>query len=95
MITSMPRFYFTYGIEGEPFFGGWTEVEAPTILAASFAFRAFHSDETDRLQNCPSVYEEEQFKRTTMYKYGNFGQRCHETITLNRELHREKENGEE
>lgn len=25
----MAKFYFTYGTDGQPFFGGWTEVEAP------------------------------------------------------------------
>ena len=27
----MPNFYFTYGTEGQPFFGGWTEVDAPSL----------------------------------------------------------------
>lgn len=26
----MPKFYFTYGTDGQPFVGGWTEVEART-----------------------------------------------------------------
>ena len=26
------KFYFTYGTDGQPFVGGWTEVEAPTEL---------------------------------------------------------------
>ena len=25
----MPKFYFTYGVEGQPFYGGWTEITAP------------------------------------------------------------------
>ena len=24
----MAKFYFTYGLEGQPFVGGWTEIEA-------------------------------------------------------------------
>ncbi len=83
----MPKFYFTYGSEGQPFFGGWTEVEAPDRRTACAAFRAFHPDKTEGLLNCCSVYEEEDFKRTSMYgPGGNFGYRCHETITLRREL---------
>lgn len=84
----MAKFYFTYGTEGQPFYGGWTEVEAPNIRAASFAFRAFHPDKTEGLLNCSDVYGEEHFKRTSMYgPGGNFGHRCHETITLQRVLH--------
>lgn len=83
----MPKFYFTYGSEGQPFFGGWTEVEAPDRHAACAVFRAFHPDKTEGLLNCCSVYDEADFKRTSMYgPDGNFGYRCHETITLRREL---------
>lgn len=84
----MPKFYFTYGSEGHPFVGGWTEVEAQAFYAACAAFRAFHPDKTPGLLNCCSVYEEDNFKQTSMYgPAGNFGYRCHETITLRRELH--------
>ena len=83
----MPKFYFTYGTEGQPFFGGWTEVEAPDGHAACAAFRAYHPDKTEGLLNCCSVYEEADFMRTSMYgPGGNFGRRCLETITLQREL---------
>lgn len=86
----MPKFYFTYGTEGQPFIGGWTEVEAPDGHTACAAFRAFHPEKTEGLLNCSSVYSEENFKRTSMYgPEGNFGYRCHETITLQRELTRE------
>lgn len=45
----MARFYFTYGTDGQPFFGGWTEVEAPDAHAACAAFRAYHPDKTKGL----------------------------------------------
>ena len=78
----MPKFYFTYGSEGQPFCGGWTEVEAPDRHAACAAFRAYHPDKTEGLLNCCSVYEEADFMRTSMYgPGGNFGRRCLETIT--------------
>ena len=32
--AEMPKFYFTYGTDGQPFVGGWTEVEAPDRRAA-------------------------------------------------------------
>lgn len=79
----MAKFYFTYGTEGQPFYGGWSEIEAPTIGIACKVFTAYHpcrggSD----LLNCCSVYTEERFKRTSMAgPGGNFGYRCHERIT--------------
>lgn len=81
----MPNFYFTYGTEGQPFFGGWTEVDAPNRRSACSAFRAYHPDKTEGLVNCSSIYDEEHFKQTEMYRSGNFGYRCHEIITLRRE----------
>lgn len=81
----MPKFYFTYGTEGQPFFGGWTEVEATDSKAACAVFRVFHPDKTEGLLNCSSVYDEEQFKMTEMYQRSNFGYYCHETIVLRHE----------
>ena len=60
----MAKFYFTYGTDGQPFFGGWTEVEAPDAHAACAAFRAYHPDKTEGLVNCSSIYDEEKFKLT-------------------------------
>lgn len=78
----MKTFYFTYGTSGQPFVGGWTEVNAPNRGAA---FRAYHPDKTEGLLNCSSVYDEEHFKQTEMFTSGNFNRRCHEVITLRRE----------
>lgn len=84
----MPKFYFTYGSEGHPFFGGWTEVEAPDFETACDVFRVYHPNKIGNLLNCCTVYTEENFRQTSMYgPGGNFGYRCHETITLRRELH--------
>lgn len=83
----MTKFYFTYGSEGHPFIGGWTEVEAPDEDTACAAFQAFHADGSNDLLNCCGVYDEANFKRTKMYgPKGNFGYRCHEKITLRRYL---------
>ena len=76
----MARYFFTYGTEGQPFFGGWTEVDAPNGHAACAAFRAYHPDKTEGLVNCSSIYE------TEMYRKSNFGFRCHEVIILQREV---------
>ena len=80
----MPKFYFTYGTDGQPFVGGWTEVDAPDGHAACAAFRAYHPDKTEGLLNCSSVYDEAHFKLTEMYRKDNFGFRCHELIQITR-----------
>lgn len=83
----MAKFYFTYGTDGQPFVGGWTEVEAPDGHAACAAFRAFHPDKIDGVLNCSSVYSEKDFKSSCMAgPDGNFGRFCHEKITISREL---------
>lgn len=83
----MMKFYFTYGVEGQPFIGGWTEVEAPDGHTACAAFRAFHPDKIEGLVNCCSIYTEEQFKATNMAgPNGNFHRFCHEKIIISRDL---------
>lgn len=83
----MSKYYFTYGLEGYPFMGGWTEVEAPDLHVACTVFREHHSDKTAGTLNCAFVYTEDQFRRTRMYAEGNFGFRCHETIIFRGETH--------
>lgn len=80
----MPKFYFAYGTHGQPFFGGWTEVEAPDEKTAVALFRMFHSDTENGYINCGGIYSEEQFELTGMKADGNYGYRCHEKISLNR-----------
>lgn len=83
----MEKIYFTYGIDGQPFYGGWTEVVAPDMRTACAVFRAVHPDKTDGLLNCSSVYTEAAFKKTVMAgPDGNFNQFCHERITVSREV---------
>lgn len=80
------RFFFTYGVEDQPFCGGWTVIEVPNIHAACALFRAYHPDKTEGLLNCSSVYSEKEFYKTSMAgPDGNFGQRCHELITVRHE----------
>ena len=81
----MGFFYFTYGSEGYPFYGGWTEIEAPDERTACAIFRAFHPDRVEGFINCAFVYTEAAFKKTKMAgPAGNFGARCHERITVTR-----------
>ena len=78
----MKNFYFTYGTEGQPFRGGWTQVQAEDESQACAMFRAVHPDKIPGLLNCSSVYDEEHFNRTAMSVQGNFGHRCHEIISI-------------
>lgn len=79
------KFYFTYSLHGQPYVGGWTEVEAPDKHMACEAFRLYHPDKTEGILNCAGIYSEERFMKTEMYRSGNFKRRCHETIILRRE----------
>ncbi len=82
----MAKFYFTYGMDEKlfPYIGGWTEVEAPDAHTASKAFCAFHPA-SDNIMPCADVYAESEFIQTEMFETDNFGARCHERITLNKE----------
>lgn len=78
----MARFYFTYGSEGQPFHGGWTEIETSDVETACSLFRALHPNRQGDFLNCSGVYTEEQFQnsRTQMNVTGNLGAKCHEVI---------------
>lgn len=82
----MSKFYFTYGTEGQPFCGGWTEIIADSWEKAEAVFRVYHPDKTPGVLNCSSVYSEKTMMKTSMFREGNFGQRCHETICLLRTI---------
>ncbi len=83
----MEKFYFTYGWEGHPFVGGWTEIIAGNRAEACAAFRIFHPDKIEGLLNCCSVYTDAEFKNTRMFALGNnLGACCHEFICLKREV---------
>lgn len=83
----MAKFYFTYGSSGQPYHGGWTEIDAQDRHTACAAFRAFHPDVAPGLLNCSDVYTEEAFAKTEMNgPSGNLGYGCHETITIQREI---------
>lgn len=78
-------FYFTYGCsENYPFYGGWTEVEAPDLSSAIALFRIYHPDKIESIINCAFFYTTEDFEKSKMFKEGNFGARCHERITIQR-----------
>lgn len=88
----MNHYYFTYGSDGQPFCGGWTDVIAPDMESACGAFRVFHPDVTYGLLNCCAVYTEEQFKETCMYRSGrNLGAGCQEAIVIERTVMRSEQ----
>lgn len=77
----MAKYYFTYGTDGQPFRGGWTEVEAKSEAEAIAAFRSKHPDRIDGLVNCAGIYTARAFRVTQMYGFGNFGKFCQEKIS--------------
>lgn len=74
----MERFFFTFGSDGHPYKGGWTEVVAPDEETARNLFAALHP--SDRGLRCACVYDEKSFKQTRMWVRGNYGARCREEI---------------
>lgn len=82
----MAKYYFTYGAGAQPFYGGWTEVEASDRQTAYAAFKAYHSKNANGCLPFCSCYTEEEFAASGMLAEGNFGRRCHERICLSREL---------
>ena len=83
----MPKFIYTYGSEGHPFVGGWTEIEAPDPESANAVFRAFHPDKYEGFLNCCSTYTEAGFQNASMSgPKGNCGHGCWERITVTREI---------
>ena len=86
----MDKIYvFTYGSEGQPFVGGWTEVMAPDEETAVRIFEAFHPPVRGNLIPCASIYTLDEFKETKMVM-GNLGARCHESIIVLRTLYGEE-----
>lgn len=75
----MGKYYFTYGSEGHPYVGGWTEITAPTMSKAIELFHALHPAEGGL--PCAFIYPEEDFLRSRMSERGNFGHSCHERLT--------------
>lgn len=80
-------FIFTYGSEGQPFVGGWTEVNAPDEETAVKIFEVFHPSVNGMIP-CSSIYTLEEFNQTKMVT-GNLGARCHEHIIVFRTLYGE------
>lgn len=80
------KYFFTYGSEGHPFKGGWTEVIADDMATAMGAFKLYHPDTGGRL-SCCNVYREDTFATTSMAgPNGNFGKFCWERITISNEV---------
>ena len=77
----MQTYYFTFGISPDfPYQDGWIEIQAPTMGQAMITFSKKYPHPKHNVLNCAFIYDERQFRATRMYKEGNFGRRCHETI---------------
>lgn len=78
----MAKFYFTYGTsEQYPFRGGWSEIHAPDLCAATQIFKAYHPNPYgDCVLNCADYYTEEEFHENDIFISGNLGAFCHEVI---------------
>lgn len=82
-MNKIKNYYFTYGTsDSYPFKGGWTKIEAPSKRIAIAIFREYHPDTHKDIVNCCSIYEEEQFHKTSMWSKGNFGKHEVEIITM-------------
>ena len=84
----MNNYYITFGSEGQPFKGGGIIIEAETIEQACKIFRAMYQYEetNDTLLKFCSIYTEETFKQTEMYKGNdNLGAGCHCKISIKKE----------
>lgn len=80
----MPKYYFTYGTtRHQPFYGGWTEIDAPNMALACAVFDLQHPSKSGGRLNCADVYAEKMFVETQMAETGNFGHKCREKITVN------------
>lgn len=85
----MSKFYFTHGTDPRfPYRLGWTEVEAPNMEFAIELFKYYHPNRPGSgCLNCAFYYTAEQFEvEDNIMLSGNFGDKCHERITLTREV---------
>lgn len=83
MKRTLRNYYFTYGTDyNYPYQSGWTRILAPTRPCAIALFRAYHPDIFLDTINCAGIYDEEEFKDTSMYKHGNFGAKENEAIVV-------------
>lgn len=69
-----------------PFQSGWTEVVAPNARAATAAFNVVHPSYKPGILNCSTIYTEDAFVRERKSLAGNFGEGCHERITIALEI---------
>lgn len=83
----MSKFYFTYGTEDYPFYGGWSEVIAENEDQARSLFQLVHPNKvveghSSGCLNCAFVYDEVTFKATNMPVKGNLEKFCYEVISI-------------
>ncbi len=87
----MAKYYFTFGYDAG---GGWTEVTADSYYKASEVFKLYHPPFEGDFLPCAGMYSEKEFKKTKMFRDGNFGKREVEYIVLSRfDFKKETEHG--
>ena len=75
----MKKYYYTFGAEGQPYYGGWVMVVADSWDEADEKFIAQYPLK-DGFINCAFRYTEEAFLNTGMQENGNLGSFCHEVL---------------
>ena len=79
------RFFCTFGDSKYfPYHDGWVEVIADSFNDAKRIFEDRYPSPKNGKSYFPRfafIYSEQEFVKTDMWKYGNFGFRCHEVIT--------------
>lgn len=91
----MNNYYYTFGANEQfPYQNGWIVIQADTRNTADTIFTHFYPNRNPNnpLLNCSFVYEENDFKRTSMYKNNsNMGFGCHKTFTLHHNVNRNED----
>lgn len=79
--NSNMKIFYTFGSdECFPFYGGWVEVEAPSMKEAHAIFREHYPDRMQGILNCSNYYTEAQFRESSMPDTGNRGAFCHRRL---------------
>jgi len=75
-------YYFTFGIQGQLFEGGWVKVNADNLSDAQTKFTEHYGDKAIRNHyfNYAMAYSEKEFQFTRMSREGNFGAFEHEYL---------------
>lgn len=72
------KVFYTFGTDKIfPYYGGWIEIEAPTMNEAHAISRKFFPDKTPGVLRCAFYYTEDEFLKTDMPATGNCDAGCY------------------